>query len=112
MCDEVGTTPCLPRMCSGQKHRSNTPASDPCEYYRRTITIPLLDHLLAELERRFSPHQKLAMEGLYLIPSVLVTKDLPAVSSVIIELGKLYVVDHHHLTRLVQSLAQDSSGCY
>ena len=35
----------------------------PCEYYRRTITIPLLDHMLTELNNRFRQHQQL----LYLV---------------------------------------------
>ena len=38
----------------------STPASNPSEYYRRTITVPILDHLPAELDRRFTSHQKTA----------------------------------------------------
>ena len=59
MCSEVGTTPSVPRICGRQCHRASTPASNPSEYYRRTITVPILDHLLAELDRQFSlPPQK------------------------------------------------------
>ena len=54
MCSEVGTTPSIPRICGRQRHRASTPAASPTEYYRRTITIPIVDHLLTELERRFS----------------------------------------------------------
>ena len=50
MYEEVGTTPCLPRICHRQCHQSNTHTSNPCDYFRRTIAIPMLDHLLAELE--------------------------------------------------------------
>ena len=69
------------------------PASNPSEYYRRIITVPILDHLLAELDRRFSSHQKTALQGVYLVPSVLVTEDLSTVSSVVMEVGELYDVD-------------------
>ncbi|XP_042234493.1 52 kDa repressor of the inhibitor of the protein kinase-like, partial [Homarus americanus] len=33
-----------------QRHRDNTSADGPAEYYWRTVAIPLLDHLLAEME--------------------------------------------------------------
>ena len=38
------------------------------------VTIPVLDHLLSEIESRFSVHQKTALLGLYLIPSIAITK--------------------------------------
>lgn len=93
MCSNVGTTPSLPRICSRQRHRTNTPASSPSEYFKRMITIPILDHLLAELDRRFTSHQVTALQGLYLVPSVLVTKDLPTISKVVIEAGEFYATD-------------------
>ena len=62
-------------------------------HYRRTITVPILDHLLAELDRRFSSHQKTTLQGLYLVPSVLVREDLSTVSSVVMKVGELYAVD-------------------
>ena len=76
MCSSVGTTPSMPRTCGRQCHRTNTPASTPSEYFKRTITIPILDHFLVELDRRFSSHHQTAIQGLYLVPSVLVTNDL------------------------------------
>ena len=51
MCTAVGTEPSLPRVCARQTHRSNVPSQTPTEYYRRTITIPLLDHMLSEMDR-------------------------------------------------------------
>ena len=58
MCNEVGTTPPTPRTCGHQRHRASIPASNPSEYFRRTITVPILDHLLSELDKRFSSHKK------------------------------------------------------
>ena len=95
MCSEG--TPSMPRICG---HRASTPASNPSEYYRRTITVPILDHLLAELARRFSSHQKIALQGLYLVPAVLVTEDLSTVSSVVMKVGELYAVDLPNVSSL------------
>ena len=95
-----GTTPSIPRICGLQRHRTNTPASTASEYFRRTITVPILDHLLAELNRWFSCHQTTALQGLYLIPSVLVTKDLPNISKVVMEAGEFYAVDLPNVSSL------------
>ena len=54
MCNEVGTTPPMPRTCGHQRHRASIPASNPSEYFRRTITVPMLDHLLSELDKWFT----------------------------------------------------------
>lgn len=93
MCTLIGTEPSLPRVCARQTHRSNVPSQTPKEYYRRTITIPLLDHMLTEIDRRFSTHQQTAVTGLYLIPSILVNKTLVEVTSKITELGEMYDSD-------------------
>ena len=71
MCHMAGVAPCLPRLCSHQRNRSNVPAENACDYYRRVISIPLLDHLVSELESRFNSNNQAALQGLYLVPSVL-----------------------------------------
>ena len=53
----------------------------------------MLDHLLLEMETRFDKHQQTAVQGLYLVPSLLVTKTLEEVSPKIQELGDLYKDD-------------------
>ena len=100
ICSDVGTVPSMPRICPRQQHRASTPASNPSEYYRRTITVPILDHLLAELDRRFTSHQKTALQGHYLVPSVLVKEDFQTVSSVVMKVGELYAVDLPDLSSL------------
>ena len=92
MCNEVGTTPLMPRICGGQRHRASILAYNPSEYFRRTVTAPILDHLLSELDKRFSSNQKTTFQGLYLGPSILVTEDLATVSSVVMKVGELYAV--------------------
>ena len=73
MCYSVGNVPSLPRRCGKQTHHSNTPADTPSEYYRRSISIPLLDHLISEMKSRFGKHQQTALLGLSIVPSVLVS---------------------------------------
>lgn len=43
----------LPRTVGQQQHRNNIPATTESEYYKRTLTIPMLDHLIAEMKERF-----------------------------------------------------------
>ena len=73
MCADVGTEPSLPRRCGRQIHRSNVPADTPSEYYCHSVSIPMLDHLLSEMKTRFTTHQKTALLGLCIVPSVMVT---------------------------------------
>ena len=93
ICDNVGVEPALPRLCARQKNRSNIPAENACEYYWRVISVPLLDHLITELESRFDKHKQTALQGMYLIPALLVTKSLEEISPKVGELGKMYVND-------------------
>ena len=70
MLSEVGVEPCIPRRCGRQTQRSNVPADTPSEYFRRTISIPVLHHLISELNSRFSNHQQVALLGLSIVPSL------------------------------------------
>ena len=56
-----------------QLHRSNVPVDSPSSYYKKTITIPLLDHRLTEMNDRFSSHHPIALQGSFLVPSILIT---------------------------------------
>ena len=53
MAQSVGIDESMPRLASRQQHRSNVPARDCSAYYRLNLTIPLLDHLITELNTRF-----------------------------------------------------------
>ena len=90
----------MPRTCGRQRHRASIPASNPFKYFRRTITFLILDHLLSELDKWFSSHKKTTSQGLYLVPSVLVTEDLATVSSVVMKVGELYAVDLSNVSSL------------
>ena len=93
MCQSIGTQISTPRTCSRQIHRSNVSAQTPSELYRRTATIPILDHLLSEIESRFSSHQKTALLGLYLIPSILINNRLQDVIEKLGPLEKMFSDD-------------------
>ena len=93
MCKRINVVPSIPRRCGRQRHRDNTPAEDPATCYRRTITIPLVDHLLSEMEQRFTPHQKIALLGFSLIPSPLVTLPQPEVKENLAKLVAQYKGD-------------------
>ena len=93
ICSMVGIVLSLPRRCSRQPHRSNMPAETPSEYYCRTISIPLLDHLLSKMKFRFGKHQQTALLGLSLVPSILVTLPTENFNFKVKQLAKLYECD-------------------
>ena len=53
-----------------KQHRQNDPAQDCSDYYRRNLTIPLLDHLITELNTRFDAvSSQHIIEFMRLLPS-------------------------------------------
>ena len=68
-----------PRICQRMTKRSNIPAGSSKDYFKVAVIIPSIDHILSELEFRFSQIQVHAACGMYLIP-----KNLWAVCTVII----------------------------
>ena len=53
---------------SRQSHRSNPPAESASEYYKRSLTIPMLDHLIIELDDdRFNAESTLIVKYLMTI---------------------------------------------
>lgn len=61
----------IPRTVSRQQHRANVNASDPENFYRIVVMIPLLDDFITQFETRFEDH-KTVLSSLYiLIPSIL-----------------------------------------
>ena len=89
LCDTVSITPSVPRRCKCQQHRYMS-HDEPAEYYKRTVAISLLDHLLAQLEMRFIHLHQKAFQCLSIIPSILATVTPAEGSRRIQELGDLY----------------------
>ena len=47
---QTGIEPCMPHVVGRQQHRSNVEAGTPKDYYKRALTISLLDHLISEID--------------------------------------------------------------
>ena len=103
MCDSVHVVPSLPQLCGRQRHCANVPAQSPSDYFSRTISIPVMDHLLSQMERRFDHHQKTALQCFYLVPSILVGKTLEEVTPTVQQLGDLYSRNLPFFSSLLQS---------
>ena len=58
-----------------QVHRSNHTSSSISDFYKFSLTIPLVDHVLFQLQSRFSDQSLVAYYGLYLIPSKIVSME-------------------------------------
>ena len=51
--EKINITETMPGVVGTQIHRSNTSAESVSYYYKRTIAILVLDHLMCELDYRF-----------------------------------------------------------
>ena len=79
-----------PRISQCQKHRSNVESSSPEEYFKLTVLVPFLDHLLSDLSSHFHPHVKQASHLQSLLPSrITSTTSVSSISEAI----KLYSDD-------------------
>ena len=76
LAQSVGIDESSPRISSRQQHRQNVPAENTKEYYKRTLTIPILDHLISELDERFDADSSLVVvEFMELLPSTIIGHD-------------------------------------
>ena len=64
-----------PRTCSRQMNRANSEIESIEQYYRVTVSAPLLDHLQSELSTRFSKGNCSAMKGFAIIPTLMFQLD-------------------------------------
>jgi hypothetical protein len=69
LANDIDVQPVVPRTVSRQHGRENVEYNSAEEYYRRITTLPLLDHLIQQLEERFSNHQMFISKLLNLVPS-------------------------------------------
>ena len=56
----------VPRISQRQRHHSNPEYTSVEDYFKKTISIPFLDHLIADITSRFTNHTKQAatLQGL------------------------------------------------
>ena len=69
-------TPSIPLTTNRQQHRNNIPSTNPEQYYRREITIPLLDRLTQEMKFRSTKLSNQISTLPCLIPSVICSPDM------------------------------------
>ena len=72
LADKISIEEKMPRCASKQKHRDNPPASTP-DYFKMSITIPLLDHLNLDLKTRFDFSTINSYYGLSIVPSKMIS---------------------------------------
>ncbi|XP_028394480.1 52 kDa repressor of the inhibitor of the protein kinase-like [Dendronephthya gigantea] len=53
LANNLDVAECYPRVCKAQTKCDNHPTSTACDYNRLTVTIPLIDHVITEIEYRF-----------------------------------------------------------
>ena len=63
----------MPRIARRETTRDNPHATDASEYYKRTITIPVLDHLNLHLKTRFDFSSANAIYSLSIVPSKMIS---------------------------------------
>ena len=71
MAKKVGEEPRIPRRCARQIQRNNVPATTPSEYYKRAISIPMLDHLVKREFISLSELQSTAAKALSIVSATL-----------------------------------------
>ena len=64
---------CKPRTSKLQRNHNNIPSESISDYFKKVVTIPLLDHLTVEIERRFDHASISVYSGLVIIPSKMVS---------------------------------------
>ena len=68
----VGIEECKPGTSKLQRNRNNIPLESISDYFRKVVTIPLLDHLTVEIERWLDHDCISVYSGLVIIPSKIV----------------------------------------
>ena len=65
----------VPRITQRQTHRTNPPRdNNPSTYYRRAITIPLIDHLISQLDDRFTETNIMCVKAISIVPDIMIGK--------------------------------------
>ena len=61
----------MPRVCNRQVYRDNHGISDVNDYYRVTVLIPFLDHVVNEITQRFGNEPTTVVKGFSIVPEVM-----------------------------------------
>ena len=81
----INSNESIPRIVYGRQQRAIPRAETPEQYWRVTVSIPLLDSIISELECRFSEDKMAHYELFNLMPQVIsANEDLQSTESTII----------------------------
>ena len=69
--ERMNVTPSTPPMAQRQMYRDNIEASNPKEYYKRVIAIPILDTLISEMKFHYNKFSITASKAPYLVPELM-----------------------------------------
>ena len=69
LAEKSGIPVSMPRVSQRQQHCSNPEHTSVEDYLKKTIAIPFLDHLIADISSRFTSHSKQAASLQGLLPS-------------------------------------------
>ena len=69
---KVGIEECKPRTSKLQRNRNTIPSESISDYFKKVVTIPLLDYLTVEIERRFDHGSISVYSGLVIVASKMV----------------------------------------
>ena len=67
----VNVEPSKPRTCTHQRNRPNGEAETTEEWYRVNVAVSFLDHIISELDYKFSAVAQTSSHLLGLVPSIL-----------------------------------------
>jgi hypothetical protein len=73
LAERVNVVESKPRLCGRQVFRDNVQSDTVSEYYRRTVTQPLLEYMVTEISDRFEKCSMIPFYGLAIIPVHLFT---------------------------------------
>lgn len=68
MCEIANVSLSMPRLNTFQRNHGNHPRSTPSEHYTRSVIFPVYDHLISQLDSRFSTLARRCVDGLLLLP--------------------------------------------
>ncbi|XP_065645551.1 52 kDa repressor of the inhibitor of the protein kinase-like [Hydra vulgaris] len=71
--EQIGVDKCRRRAVGRQIHRDNHPADNTSEYFKRVLTIPVVDHLDLALSDRFCNDNITLFHGLSIIPDKIIS---------------------------------------
>lgn len=90
----VNVNESTPRQAGRQQHRQNIPSNSISEHYKLNFAIPLLDHLVSEMNNRFNKEFSTTLEDFkHLLPSEIVNSSSHLQTTEISNLLKFYQHD-------------------